>query len=217
MSSLISATELAWSGVKTLAGGVAGKGWHWRSTDWNPMDKLNVDGSIPDYKTAGKAIQRGVNTTSELAGYVLPALATGGASGGSLIGAGTKSAMTAAKTAATAAKGAGKGLLSQGSAFAKGYASTVAGNSKLIASNLHNMATKPVATAKTYGTQLAKNYKASPIKTVAGTAFGVAMGPGYVAYDTLRSPTQPMNNYFHNGPRVDFNEAMDVNGNFYQG
>lgn len=194
--------ELAWSGVKTLAGGLTGKGWHWRSTDWNPLDNLNVDSSIADYKTAGKAIQRGVNTAADVAGMAAATALSGGVGSGSAIGKGTKGAFNAAKKGMRYAKKTGGSVPG---AFFKHYGHAVTHNAKQLVNNTHSMLKNPIGAIKSAGTDLRKNFKKSPWSTAGGVAMSTAFGPGAVAYGMLSGPAQPMNDYFagSNTPRLE--------------
>lgn len=204
--------ELAWSGAKTLAGGLSGKGWKWRSTDWNPLDNLNVDSNIADYKTAGKTIQRGFNAAGETAGYIAPVLISGGMSSGSLLGAGTKSARHAGKLASRFAAKSGKGFMGQQAAKFTAYKNVAMRNAKTVGRNMHNLVTNPVGSAKSYGTTLANNFKKAPLKTVGGTAMNIAFGPGAVAGAMIGGPSQPMNDYYAGGNRPNFQGAVNAAG-----
>lgn len=202
--------ELAWSGAKTLAGGLSGKGWKWRSTDWNPFDKLNVESGVADYKTAGKTLQRGVNAAGEAAGFLVsPALSGQLARAGSVMGRGTHGVMRSGKLAGRFAKKTGKDVLQ---ARVAGASRALQHNAKQIWANGKQMLTNPVAAMKDTGKAMAKNFKRSPWGTTFETATNMAFGPGAVAYSMISGPDKPMNDYYSWGRTPDFSGAVNASG-----
>lgn len=206
--------ELAWSGVKTLAGGLSGKGWHWRSTDWNPLDNLNVDSSVADYKTVGKALQRGVNSAGEVLGYAAYPMVSGGLAGtGSMLARGTKSAGKAGKMAARFSAKAGNGFAQRAAAKVAAHSKVMLNNAKTVGRNMHGVVTNPWGSVKALGTDMAKQYKKAPLRTIGGTALNMAFGPGTVAYNVFSNPEKPVNDYFMGGNTPNLRGAVNAEGN----
>jgi hypothetical protein len=205
--------ELAWSGVKTLAGGLSGKGWQWQSTDWNPLDNLNVDSSIADYKTTGKALQRGVNSLSTNLGYMAQPYMFGGiGSSASVLGRGTRSVNRSKNLAYRLARKQGKGSIPAVQSAMGAAGRTMYNNVKTVGKNMHKLVANPLGSVKETGATIRRNFKKSPWGTTFDVGANTVLGPGMSLFEMVGGPAQPLNDYYSGGAVPRLSGALNANG-----